>query len=163
MQFYMVTCYRFFWGLSLYILPKYGQIDLAYRIQSQLPQPLAAKWAIGDLAGIKSMPKATFVNKPLLQPKILREVDFVEGQMKTSNGLIYLRLDRSRPLRIQVRVPIKTNLFLPVSDLTKATVMANKARLWMGGSPQPGPAGVKIIELAQGGILVELLRGKYDF
>ncbi|MCI4670113.1 MAG: hypothetical protein MRZ79_18395 [Bacteroidia bacterium] len=144
-------------------LSKYEKTDLAYRIQPNMDDAAVAAWMIKDLAGIRPSLNAPGFRNPIIQPKLLPDLDFVEGQLKTPYGLLFIRIEKSKPMRIQVKIPAKATLVLPVKDPTRASIMANKTRLWMGGKPQPSPPGVTFLDVSKDGIIVELAKGKYTF
>ncbi len=145
------------------LLSQHEQNEMAFRLLPEVSEPLAARWLISELAGIKPSLNAPGFSQPILQPRLGGDLEFVEGQLKTQYGLLYVRIEDRKPMRLQVRVPAKATLVLPVEDPTRATILANNSRLWMGGSPQPSPPGITFRDVRKEGIVVELARGKYNF
>ena len=121
-------------------------------------QSVVAHWLLTQASGIQYRDTTLW-----LQPRLTDGLSFAEGQLQTRNGLFYCRIEKERPIRVQVLAPAEAILVLPVKDPTKATIFANDTWIWMGSQPQPLPEGVEIVQVRQQEILIKLQRGKYEF
>lgn len=99
----------------------------------------------------------------VLAPKLTDGLTFAEGQLQTTNGLFYCRIEKQKPIRIQILSPKEATLILPVKDPTKATIICNQIRIWLGSQPQPMPEGIEFLGAEAQKVVLKIPRGKFEF
>lgn len=152
-----------------YVLPllsQSGNHDAASRLVQDtswyMGQPsrehLVAHWLLTEAAGI------SYQNgEVVLAPKLTEGITFAEGQLQTTDGLFYCRIEKQKPIRIQILSPKEATLVLPVKDPSKATIICNQIRIWLGSQPQPMPEGIEFLGAEAHKVVLKIPRGKFEF
>ncbi|MEL6133494.1 MAG: hypothetical protein AAFR59_09045 [Bacteroidota bacterium] len=132
--------------------------DTSWYVGDTAKENIVGHWLLTEAAGIQ------YENQEIvLSPKLTKGLTYTEGQLQTRHGLFFCRIDNQKPIRIQVLSPAEATLVLPVKDPTKATVICNQVRIWLGSQPQPMPEGMEVMGVKSNEIILRIPRGKFEF
>ncbi|MEO0897123.1 MAG: alpha-L-rhamnosidase C-terminal domain-containing protein [Bacteroidota bacterium] len=147
----------------LSVFDKFQQPFMASRMLSDIGKSRAARFVAAHLIGISPSLNAPGFADPLVRPRFIDGISFMEGSYMTIHGAIGVRLEHGEEDVIQIRVPKACKLVLPVIDPLRVEITANEQVIWGNGVPRPTPEGSKFVDINKDGVYIALNRGKYTF
>lgn len=124
-------------------------------------------WFYAALAGINPDPEEPGYRHILIQPQMVRDLNWASGSLETPYGPVLSRWERT-PERISLEVVIpagcRATVYLPKLPYMRQVTLEESGRpVWKSGQYQPGVEGVRKAEERRQDLVVEIGSGHYRF
>jgi alpha-L-rhamnosidase len=123
-------------------------------------------WLYKALAGINLAPGSVGFAKIRIAPQMVRDLRYAAGSTRTVRGEVSSSWSRDEQnVRLQVVIPVgsEAEVVIPKFNLENVMIEEGAQVVWDGQGYKAGVQGIRSIEKAQAGFLINIGSGRYSF
>lgn len=123
-------------------------------------------WLYQSLAGINQSEESAGFQHILIEPQIVRDLEYVAGTIHTPRGKVtsaWSKEDRAVTLDVTIPVNARAEIRLPKFDWERITLAENGKQIYAGQKFLTGIPGIQKVEETQGSVIIKIGSGRFSF
>jgi alpha-L-rhamnosidase len=123
-------------------------------------------WLYRALAGISQPEGSSGFRNILIQPQMVRDLEYAAGTIHTPRGIVtsaWTKADRHISLDVTIPVNAQAEVHLPKFVWEDVTLMEGGKQIYSGQKFRTGVQGIQMVEETQQSVIIKIGSGRYSF